>query len=268
MARAPRRSQINYGAINLLAHGMLLIQGLWLGWTFTLCSLLIGLVIYNLTAGLYMHRVVVHQHFNFSIHWHRLFCRLFSMCNFGSLAMNSAIHLRHHQYTDQPGDPHSFDQLGYRRVLLKQWNRTSLPQSRHLLRFLRNPCIHHQHRHHMAYGIVAALVAPWISVSAFWLINLMFVVAHWGDQQHSPHGRAIDLPILLPLMWGDEMHHRHHRYPAQSRLRRIDVLWMIGRAIEWQSWRGYPPQPGVDRHQYSSSIPFPVHTFNTNTSKL
>ena len=268
MANALRRSQFNYNAIAFTAHGMLLIQCLWFGWTFALIALLIGLVIYNLTAGLYMHRVVVHQHFSFSLGWHRLFCRLFSMCNFGSLAMNCSIHLRHHRYSDLPGDPHSYEQLGLRRLLLKQWNRSSLPQSRQLLRFLSNPCIKHQHRNHMAYGIVTALLLPSISVSAYWLINLLFVVAHWGPSHHSSEGRATDWPALLPLMWGDEMHYRHHKSPARKRLRRFDLLYIIGRAIEWQSWMGHPPQPIIDLDPYPARLQAPVRSLNQNVASL
>ncbi len=239
MDRTLRRSQFNYNAVAFTAHVMLLIQYLLFGWTFVLIALLIGFVIYNLTAGLYMHRVVVHQHFRFSLGWHRLFCRLFSMCNFGSLAMNCAIHLRHHRYPDQPGDPHSYYHLGLRCLLLKQWNRSSLPQSRHLRRFLSNPCIKHQHRNHMSYGIITALLFPSITVSAYWLINLLFVVVHWGPIYNSSEGRSTDCPILFPLMWGDEMHYRHHKYPAQKRLRHSDLLYIIGCVIEWQSGTGW-----------------------------
>lgn len=228
MKRIPRKKstyQILYFVSHLLFIGYSYILGRGYFWG----GLLLGLCVFNLAAGLYQHRAISHNHFHFSSPVQTGLGILFSMCNFGSIAVNSAIHINHHRYVDTEADPHDFKQIGYLRTVLKNWQDKHLPNRRLILKFLKEPDLKLQHNNHMKYAIVAAICFPFIPVVAFWSINLLFIVSHWGKDESSS---AINIPWLLPLMWGDEMHRDHHDYPGRKKMHQLDGLYYVGCFLE------------------------------------
>jgi fatty-acid desaturase len=228
MKKIPRKKS-TYQSLYFVSHILFFLYAYFLGFGYVAISLFLGLFIFNLSAALYQHRVISHNGFHFSKTVHLAMCILFSMCNFGSVAVNSAIHINHHRYMDTDKDPHDFKRIGYFTTVLKNWKEEHFPNKRFIVSFLKRPELKWQHYNHMKFAIFACLFLPFIPVVAFWAINLLFIITHLGhDKDHS----AINVPLLFPLMWGDEMHKDHHDYPTRMKMHQYDLLYYIGAFLE------------------------------------
>lgn len=222
------RSKNTHLLIAIVSHVSFLAYSLFLGVNYLVSSLILGLLIYNLTAQLFMHRSVTHGQFSFSSPIVRTFCILFSMCNFGSLAVNCAIHIDHHKFSDTERDPHNFREIGLFRTLVKDWGKELLPSPKTFAKFLKNQEIKKQHFNNVKYAIFASVFVPFLPVVSFWLINLLFIVVHLGVEDQ----RFVNAPWLFPLMWGEEMHMDHHINPGKKKMHPFDLMYFSGKVLE------------------------------------
>jgi fatty-acid desaturase len=221
------RSKGFHGIIFFASHLSFFLQFFLFGYIYLFLGLFAGLLVYNLSAQVFMHRGLAHGHYKFSSGAKKLLSTLFSFCNFGSIAANCAIHQRHHKFSDSAKDPHNFRKLGLWRTAIKDWSGEDLPHPREYAPFLRDKILLHQHRHNPKYAIFASILTPFIPVCSFWLINLLFVAVHTGSSDGNG-STAINLPCLYPLMWGEEHHAEHHKNPAKRKLHDFDLIYRIG----------------------------------------
>lgn len=216
-----KRSAKIHRLLFLISHITFFIYCFLFGWTYIILSLLTGLLAYNLSVQLFMHRSISHGHFSFSKTVKKVLCILFSFCNFGSLAVNCAIHTEHHRHSDTEKDPHNFRNIGIWRTLMKDWDSRNLPSPKAYCFYFADETLLYQHRHNLNYAIFSSIFLPFIPVCSFWLINLLFIIAHL-------EGSPSNIPILFPLMWGEEFHQDHHKYPGRKKLHSFDFMWFLG----------------------------------------
>jgi fatty-acid desaturase len=151
------------------------------------------------------------------------------MCNFGSVAANSAIHINHHRFIDTDKDPHNFRYVGVLNIILKNWNKEHTPSPKLILKFMKDDAVKHQHYNHMQYSFISTILFPFIPVISFWMINLLFIISHLGkNNSHS----AINIRLLFPLMWGEELHKDHHDFPTKKKMHTYDIIYYIGKQLE------------------------------------
>ena len=224
------RSKEFHKAIFIASHLNFLAQICLFGPYYLAYGFLIGILVYNLSAQMFMHRGLAHGHYRFSSNIKVLFSILFSFCNFGSLPVNCAIHLRHHKFSDSSRDPHNFRKLGLWRTLMKDWDNCDLPRPRECAPFLRDRVLLHQHQQNPKYAIFASIFIPFVPVCSFWLINLLFIITHLGGPDGTG-STAINLPLLYPLMWGEEHHKEHHKSPGRRKLHDFDLIHYMGIAF-------------------------------------
>jgi hypothetical protein len=93
----------------------------------------------------------------------------------------------------------------------------------------RDENVKNQHYHHMKYAIVSTILFPFIPVASFWLINLLFIVAHLGTDKES---RFMNLDLLYPLMWGAEKHRDHHLDISKKKMHNLDLIYYTGRLLD------------------------------------
>lgn len=226
------RTKKTYLTLFVISHLLFFAYCYFFGIWYLIISFLIGLTIFNLSAELFMHRTIAHQHFKFSKRVNEIFCILFSMCNFGSVAANSVIHIKHHEFIDTDKDPHNFRYIGVLNVIFKNWNKEYIPSSKLMLKFMRDNVLKKQHYYHMQYSFISTILFPFIPVISFWMINLLFIISHLGKEDHYS---AINLRLLFPLMWGAEMHKDHHDFPAKNKMHRYDILYYFGNTLNIRS---------------------------------
>ena len=219
------RSKKTYLIINILSHVMFISYCFVFGFGY-LYTLLIGFVAYNLAAEVYMHRSLSHNHFKFSDGVQKFLNTLYSMCNFGSLLISVSAHHNHHKFMDHPGDPHDFRRIGMFRMIIKDWDNYS-PDKNVIKKLIVNKNLKSQHYNHVFPSLVSAMIFPFIPVASFWLLNLLFVVAHFGKYPSSD----INIPILYPLMLGSEMHRDHHSKPYKKKMHQFDIMYYSGKIL-------------------------------------
>ena len=222
------RSLRTHQVLSLVSHLTFLAYSWIFGFWYFLFGLILGLVVYNLTAQLFMHRAVTHRQFKFSLGVNRVFCALFSMCNFGSLGVNCAIHIQHHIHSDTFRDPHNFREIGVLRTLIKEWDKKLLPSPRLFASYLRDKDFRYQHDKNVDFAFLSAFLCPYIPVVSFWLINLLYIVVHMGPKSDP----TLNLHVLYPLMWGEEQHREHHLNPSKKKMHNFDLIFYAGRVLE------------------------------------
>ena len=233
MPKLPR-TKTTYFTIFALSHLTYAAYCYLFGFEYAILTFLLGLTAFNLAAELYMHRTVTHGHFIFSPKIHRVFCALFSMCNFGSLAVNAAMHIDHHRFTDTDKDPNNFRKIGLLNTIAKNWRKEHNPNARQIRKFLRAFALRQQHRNHSFYAVFAMVLFPFIPVVSFWSINLLFIVSHFGNKGMET---AVNRRFLFPLMWGAEMHKDHHDHPPRKRMHSYDLIYYSGTLFQSLSQR-------------------------------
>ena len=220
------RNKKNYLVLYLLSHISFLFYVYIFGLNY-IYTLLLGLMVYNLSAELYMHRGLSHNHFKFSDNVQMILNILYSMCNFGSILVSISAHYNHHKFMDQQNDPHDFRRLGVFRTIIKDWDNYS-PDKNVMRNLIKNKNLRDQHFNHQKYSIISVLFFPFVPMISFWAINLIFIVTHTGNYKDS----AINIPFLYPLMWGSEMHYDHHLNPSKKKMHDYDLIYYLGKLIK------------------------------------
>ena len=162
-----------------------------------------------------------------------------------------AIHRKHHQYSDQPGDPHSPHVFGIWQLVfggVKYYNQAG--SDAHMVmkygagtpkdwieRRLYTP--HHKLGILLMLVIDLLLFGPWGFIVwgvqmlwiPFWAAGFINGIGHWWGYRNGEtddHSRNVS-PIAI-LIGGEELHNNHHLDPASPKLSlkwwEFDIGWM------------------------------------------
>jgi stearoyl-CoA desaturase (Delta-9 desaturase) len=162
-----------------------------------------------------------------------------------------AIHRKHHQSTDQEGDPHSPLVYGLKRVLFKGaflYHEASKDQKLVDTYGSGTPADWMEHNIYAAhsrlgigillllniilFGWVGALIwgiqMIWIP---FWAAGVINGIGHaWGYRNHETKDNSRNIIPWGIIIGGEELHNNHHRRPADPRLSHrgweFDIGWM------------------------------------------
>jgi stearoyl-CoA desaturase (delta-9 desaturase) len=162
-----------------------------------------------------------------------------------------AIHRKHHQYSDQPGDPHSPHVFGIFRVLFQGallYHESSKDKvmvdtySRGTPTDWMERNIYSAHSR-LGIGLLFVLNCAffgWVG-PIVWLVQMIWIplwaagvingLGHWwGYRNGVTRDRSRNLVPFGILIGGEELHNNHHLAPASARLSRrwweFDIGWM------------------------------------------
>ena len=204
------------------------------GFNFFLITAIIGIIWFNFAYSLYAHRIISHNHFDISATAHRVFGFMFCCLNFGSTAMFAAVHKRHHKYSGSDLDPHNPKRIGIIKAMFKLWDAKYIPDYKVLKSLLRNEILLKDHKNHFYIAIVSGVIFPFIQVIAFWLSNILLILVHSGKGVED----YINIPVLKPILWGEELHRNHHMLPKNKNHNihntwlELDLLYYIGNLVK------------------------------------
>ena len=209
------------------------------------------------SVTLYLHRCQAHR----GVEFHPALTHFMRFWLWMTTGMTTkawvAVHRKHHQTTDQEGDPHSPHIFGIWRLLTGGWSLyheatkdaafvlkygTGTPKDRAEVFYTR----HHR------YGILLMLVidlllfGPWgflvwgvqMLWIPFWAAGFINGIGHWWGYRNGEtddHSRNVG-PIGI-LIGGEELHNNHHLNPASPKFSRrwfeFDIGWMYIKGLEF-----------------------------------
>jgi stearoyl-CoA desaturase (delta-9 desaturase) len=162
-----------------------------------------------------------------------------------------AIHRKHHQCTDEEGDPHSPLVYGIRRVLFKGalLYHAASKDKEMIAKYtpdIEDDWIERKlYTPHSRLGILLMLVinlvlfGPWGFVIwgvqmiwiPFWAAGVINGVGHWfGYRNHETKDNSRNIFPWGIIVGGEELHNNHHRRPADARLSHrageLDIGWL------------------------------------------
>jgi stearoyl-CoA desaturase (delta-9 desaturase) len=245
---------------------------LW-GWGFSWVELGLLLGMYLLTAlGITVgfHRLFTHHSFETYRVVQFVLGVLGSMAVEGSLLKWVALHRRHHQHSDQPGDPHSphLHGAGVRGLLRGLWHahqgwvfQADPPDLDHYVKDLRRSTLLRAVSALFVLWVVLGLLIPavlgglmtgtwagaWYGLAWGGLARIFLVhhvtwsvnsVCHlWGRRPYRSDDQSRDNVVFGVMALGEGWHNTHHAFPTSARhgLRwwQIDVSYYVIRALAW-----------------------------------
>jgi stearoyl-CoA desaturase (delta-9 desaturase) len=223
------KRKYHYFLWSLLAHILLVVYTYFFGIWYLIIGLLIGFLVHNLTATLYIHRILAHNYHTISNKWHWFFTILHPFLNLGSLIVNTAVHPYHHKYVDQERDPHDWKRLGIWRAFIKDYDNAYTLDRRYFAKLSKKPNLKWEHKYNGIIGKISIILFPFLPVAGFWLCNLLLFVVHIGPDKNNS---AANIWWLWFLMWGEEWHELHHAKPELKKLHNLDIIYYIGKLIE------------------------------------
>ena len=243
------------------------------GWGFSWLELGLFLGMYlatglGITVG--YHRLFTHRAFDTNRAVQATLAILGSMAVEGPLLRWVANHRKHHQHSDQPGDPHSphLHGGGFVNMLEGLWEAhvgwVFQPAARGLHRYIAD------FRSDRFLRTISALFPLWVAlgllipaglaglITRSWsgalmgfvwggLVRIFFVhhvtwsinsVCHiWGSRPFKSHDHSRNNPIFGVLAFGEGWHNNHHAFPTSARhgLRwwQFDASYLVIRAMSW-----------------------------------
>jgi len=276
---SPLRKAINLGIILVPFIGLVTAIVLLWGWGFgwVELGLLVGMYLLTglgITVG--FHRLFTHRSFE-TYGWVRLLFAAFgSMAAQGSVISWVALHRRHHQHSDQPGDPHSphLHGTGILGTLRGVWHAhigwmfDARPEDmdRYTPDLDRSRLVvvaSYLFPLWVALGLLipavigGVLTGTWMGALAGLLwggLVRMFLFHHvtwginsichmWGTREHRANDHSTNNWLLGILAFGEGWHNNHHAYPTSARhgLRwwQIDVSYYVIRVLAWMrlAWK-------------------------------
>lgn len=210
------------------------------------CVLFLFIQCTVLSVTIYLHRGEAHQSISLNPFMRHLF-RFWLWLTTGIIPEEwVSVHLKHHQLSDQEGDPHSPQLLGLQKVL---WQGTELyRQSRKAALEQHTTVSSHiepkLYRRYPRLGLVImffldVFLFGYIGVT-FWAIQMLWIplwmngvvngFGHYFGYRHfatTEHSRNLS-PLAL-WIGGEELHHNHHAYPSSAK---FSIYW-------WECDLGY-----------------------------
>ncbi len=210
------------------------------------CYFLYGCV--GLSVG--FHRYFAHRSFEAPGWAAAMFHVLGIMGCFGSAAGWSALHRRHHAHSDRDGDPHAAGMLGWRALLIGNYEgRVPALAIRRAMRGDGFGLWVHRHYLPLALAWPAVLVAvdwrlavfAWaVPVAAtLWAGGVVIAVCHrWGSRPHDTGDNSRNNVLVALLAWGEGWHNNHHAAPGNAVFHPVlDLAGLVIRFMAWM-WRG------------------------------
>jgi stearoyl-CoA desaturase (delta-9 desaturase) len=222
-------------------------------------------IIYTLVAThitivcvtLYLHRSQAHR----AVTFHPVvahFMRFWLWLTTGMVTKQwVAIHRKHHQYSDKPGDPHSPHVFGIRQVFTKgaqlyhEASKDKVMVDSYGVGTPADWMEHNVYQPHSRLGIGILLVLNtlifgwwgpliwgiqmiWIP---FWAAGVVNGIAHWwGYRNGETRDQSRNISPWGIVIGGEELHNNHHLDPASARLSRrwfeFDIGWMYIKLFE------------------------------------
>ncbi len=257
----------------------------------------VGLVLCSLGITVGYHRLFAHRAFETSRVLEWLFAILGSVAGQGGVLWWVATHREHHQFSDQPGDPHSpyvtrqGTPLGYWAGLWHAHIRWLKPAAMnfdpHFVQDLEHrPGLSWIHRHwfalHLAGLVIPAAVVFAIERTAYAALmgvlyggffrffvteNFTFLVnsvAHrWGQQPHAVRDGSRNNWFVGILSFGEGWHNNHHAFPNSAALGhrwwQIDLGWALIVLLEQVGlvWNVRRPGPRSSVRSPAASVESP-----------
>jgi len=168
-----------------------------------------------------------------------------------------AIHRKHHQYSDQPGDPHSPHVFGVFKVLFKgallyhEASKDTVMVDSYGRDTPADWLEHNLYTPHSRLGIGILLVFNiilfgWVGAVIwgiqmlwipFWAAGVVNGLAHWwGYRNGTTRDRSRNLVPIAIVIGGEELHNNHHLAPADPRLSRrwfeFDIGWLYIKTLQ------------------------------------
>ena len=203
------------------------------------------------SVTLYLHRCQAHR----GVEFHPVVAHAMRFWLWLTTGMTTkqwvAIHRKHHQTTDQSGDPHSPHVYGLRTVMTTGWylyNKASkdadfvmqygkgTPKD-WIERRLYTP--HHKWGILTMLAIDLALFGAWgllvwgiqMIWIPFWAAGMINGLAHWwGYRNGETRDRSTNISPVGIIVGGEELHNNHHLDPASPKFSRrwfeFDIGWM------------------------------------------
>lgn len=230
------------------------------------CVAMYLVTVLGITMG--FHRLFTHKSFKCGATLRAVLGVAGSMASQGPLFFWVACHRRHHQHSDEAGDPHSphTHGEGARGVLLGWWHAhvgwmfAHKPENyfRLVNDLVRDPVVMTVHRFYFLW-VMAGLVLPGVAsaviageTAAFWpgllwggLVRLFLVhhvtwsvnsVCHlFGSAPYATEDESRNNALVAVLTLGEGWHNNHHAFPSSARhgLRwwQVDPTYMILRGL-------------------------------------
>lgn len=204
-----------------------------------------------ISVTLYLHRCQAHR----GVEFHPVLAHAMRFWLWLTTGMTTkqwvAIHRKHHQTTDQDGDPHSPHVFGLGTVMTTGWllYNNAAKDAKFVMQYgVGTPKDWIERRlytpHHKL-GIVAmlaidlALFGVWGFVVwavqmiwiPFWAAGMINGLAHWwGYRNGETRDRSTNISPIGVIVGGEELHNNHHLDPASPKFSRrwfeFDIGWM------------------------------------------
>ncbi|HEX8325826.1 MAG TPA: fatty acid desaturase [Tepidisphaeraceae bacterium] len=254
-----------YVGIAALAYWTYTLPSGWLLLTvFALSYLAVG---FGVTIG--YHRLLAHKSFNTHPWVEAIFYILGCMAMQGPPIRWTATHRRHHQRSDQDGDPHSphLAGNGVKGVILGLWHAHTgwllTPDKertdRSVKDLLRNPMIRFVDRNYwlwlalsvavpFALGLIIGHTLTFGLICVFWAVIVRISLMHhatwsvnsichfFGYQSFRSDDHSRNNPIVAIISLGEGWHNNHHAFPTSARhgMRwyEFDISWCVIRTLE------------------------------------
>ena len=174
------------------------------------------------------HRYFAHRSFAAPRWAVAMFHLLGVMGCFGSAAGWSALHRRHHAHSDGEGDPHAAGTLGWRALLIGNYEgRVPAMAIRQGMCGDRFGLWVHRHYLPLVFAWPACLaVVDWrLAVFAWavpvavtlWAGGVVIMVGHrWGTRPHGTADNSRNNVAVALLTWGEGWHNNHHAAPGHA----------------------------------------------------
>jgi len=194
-------------------------------WWYWIIFVVVYLTFKGIGAEIGSHRYYAHRSFKTSRFWQRVFTLLHLVNGDGTMIVFVGIHRLHHQYSDQPGDPHS-PHLGLWKGIfyihdISKWS------PRLVIDVLRDRFLHHFHVFYFHYHALIILTLLAIHPILFWFYslnvvmswfinNLINVSCHWwGSKSYKTNDNSSNNWWADLILLGVGNHNNHHNDPSQ-----------------------------------------------------
>lgn len=222
-------------------------------------ELIYTLIVTHITitcVTLYLHRSQAHR----GVEFHPVLAHAMRFWLWLTTGMTTkqwvAIHRRHHQVTDQPGDPHSPHVYGINKVMWSGWYlyNQAAKDAQFVIQYGKGtPKDWIERRLYTPHHKLGILLMLAIDIAVFgfwgfpiWLVQMAWIpfwaagtingLGHWwGYRNGETKDKSTNISPIGILVGGEELHNNHHLDPANPRLSRrwfeFDIGWLYIRVL-------------------------------------
>jgi len=210
-----------------------------------------------LCVTLFLHRSQAHR----SVTFNRViehFMRFWLWLTTGMVTKQwVAVHRKHHQYSDQIGDPHSPQVFGFWRVMTQGalLYSQAARDTAMVEQYGKGTPDDRIEYYYTKYNFLGILIMLWIDLQLFglagavvWGIQMIWIpfwaagvvngLAHWwGYKNGTTRDNSRNVSPWAVVIGGEELHNNHHLDPASPRLSRrwfeLDIGWIWIKILCW-----------------------------------